>query len=50
MLGFVMENRVYVNPEEIDTYIAEYKLKSLGASIDKLSEEQFKYLNSWDEV
>jgi adenosylhomocysteinase len=48
--GKNLDDRVYKNPEEIDTYIAEYKLKSLGATIDKLTPEQFKYLNSWDEV
>lgn len=48
--GKELENKVYENPEEIDTYIAEYKLKSMGCSIDDLTPEQFKYLNSWDEV
>ena len=44
-----LENKVYVAPSEIDDYIAEYKLNSLGCSIDKLTPEQDKYLNSWGE-
>ena len=33
-------------PEEIDTLVAERKLKSLGKSIDVLTEEQQAYINS----
>ncbi len=42
------ENKVYVAPAEIDAFIAEYKLNSMGCAIDKLTPEQDKYLNSWD--
>ncbi|MBR2846495.1 MAG: adenosylhomocysteinase [Clostridia bacterium] len=38
---------VYNVPDEIDKYVAETKLKSLGIEIDTLTEEQEKYLNSW---
>jgi len=44
-----MENRVYEVPKEIDQYVAQLKLKSLGVSIDTLTEEQKKYLASWGE-
>jgi len=42
------ENKVYVAPPEIDDFIAEYKLNSMECSIDKLTGEQQKYMNSWD--
>lgn len=48
-MGNKLERKVYVIPEEIDKKIAEMKLKSLGVSIDKLTPEQEKYLNSWKE-
>jgi adenosylhomocysteinase len=44
-----LEPRVYVVPEEIDREIARLKLKSMGAEIDQLTEEQARYLASWDE-
>jgi adenosylhomocysteinase len=44
-----LEPRVYVVPEEIDREIARLKLESMGAEIDRLTEEQAKYLASWDE-
>ncbi len=34
-------------PEEIDDYIAQLKLESMNIEIDKLTEEQEKYLSSW---
>ena len=43
-----MSNKVYEVPREIDNYVAELKLKELGVSIDSLTEEQRKYLNSWE--
>jgi adenosylhomocysteinase len=36
-------------PQEIDAEIARLKLETLGVEIDRLSEEQAKYLASWDE-
>jgi adenosylhomocysteinase len=42
-----LENKVYVAPAEIDRYIAEYKLKSMGCTIDALTPEQDEYLHSW---
>ena len=44
-----LEPRVYVVPEEIDQEIARLKLESMGAVIDVLTEEQARYLASWDE-
>lgn len=45
-----LENKLYTLPEEVDMNIAELKLKSMGIEIDTLTEEQEKYLNSWDVV
>ena len=44
-----LEPRVYVVPEEIDREIARLKLESMGAEIDSLTDEQARYLASWDE-
>jgi adenosylhomocysteinase len=44
-----LEKKVYPVPEEIDTEIARLKLETMGVAIDELSEEQAKYLASWDE-
>jgi adenosylhomocysteinase len=39
---------VYDVPEDIDKEVARLKLDSLGVKIDQLTEEQRKYLASWD--
>src|SRR6516164_9771424 len=44
-----LEARVYPVPTEIDEEIARLKLETMGIDIDSLSEEQAKYLASWDE-
>jgi adenosylhomocysteinase len=44
-----LERRVYAVPDEIDREIARLKLATMGVEIDKLTEEQAKYLASWDE-
>lgn len=44
-----LERKVYTIPKEIDKEIASLKLKVLGVEIDKLTEEQVKYLNTWKE-
>ena len=44
-----LEKRVYSVPEEIDAEIARIKLEAMGVKIDKLTDEQLKYLNSWEE-
>lgn len=40
--------KVYDVPEEIDREIAALKLEAMGVQIDVLTEEQIKYLNSWE--
>ena len=44
-----LENKVYKVPEEIDREVARRKLKTMGIKIDRLTEEQKKYLESWRE-
>jgi adenosylhomocysteinase len=39
---------VYDVPEEIDQDIAAMKLAAIGVEIDELTDEQKKYLSSWD--
>lgn len=43
-----LETKVYVVPKEIDEKIAELKLQSMGIKIDVLTEEQKKYLSTWE--
>jgi adenosylhomocysteinase len=43
-----LSRRVYKLPDEIDESIAKLKLKCMGISIDELTEEQRKYLSSWE--
>jgi len=40
---------VYDVPREIDEEVARLKLASMGIAIDELTEEQQKYLTSWEE-
>lgn len=44
-----LENRVYDLPAETDIAIAEYKLKSMGVRIDRLSDDQKSYITEWKE-
>jgi adenosylhomocysteinase len=44
-----LEKKVYNVPADIDRKIAEIKLKSMGVKLEKLTPEQVKYLNSWQE-
>ncbi len=44
-----LEKSVYGVPQEIDTEIARLKLEALGVGIDTLTEEQERYLASWQE-
>jgi adenosylhomocysteinase len=44
-----LERKVYPVPTEIDEEIARLKLGTMGVTIDHLTEEQTKYLASWDE-
>lgn len=45
--GKNLEERVYKVPEDIDRKVARLKLKSMNIQIDGLTEEQKKYLSSW---
>jgi adenosylhomocysteinase len=44
-----LEKQVYSVPVEIDRQVAALKLDSMGVKIDTLTDEQAKYLNSWQE-
>lgn len=44
-----LQKRVYNVPEEIDREIARLKLEAMGVRIDTLTDEQVKYLGSWQE-
>jgi len=44
-----LERTVYPVPEEIDREIARLKLRAMGVEIDVLTQEQEKYLTSWEE-
>ena len=44
-----LDKTVYVVPEDIDAEIARLKLYSMGVEIDALTEEQERYLASWDQ-
>jgi adenosylhomocysteinase len=44
-----LDCKVYPIPPEIDREIARLKLAAMGVEIDVLTEEQVKYLNSWEE-
>ncbi len=51
---YIIENRgklkpgVFDIPESIDQRIAQSKLESIGVRIDVLTEEQKRYLGSWN--
>jgi adenosylhomocysteinase len=47
--GRQLEHRVHPVPVEIDSWIAQMKLQSMGLKIDQLTPEQQTYLNSWME-
>jgi len=46
--GRKLEKRVYSVPLEIDTQVALLKLRSEGVTIDTLTQEQKRYLASWE--
>jgi adenosylhomocysteinase len=45
--GKNLQKKVYCVPEVIDKEIARLKLETIGIKIDKLTEEQERYLSSW---
>ncbi len=44
-----LTNKVYTVPDAIDREIARLKLNAMNVTIDTLTEQQVKYLNSWEE-
>jgi adenosylhomocysteinase len=44
-----LERKVYSVPEAIDKEIARLKLETMGIAVDELTEEQARYLASWQE-
>ena len=44
-----LEAKVYALPEDVDREIARLKLVGMGLQFDTLTDEQEKYLNSWEE-
>ncbi|MAG15994.1 adenosylhomocysteinase [Candidatus Woesearchaeota archaeon] len=44
-----LEPKVYVLPKEKDDEVAQLQLEAMGIEFDTLTEEQSKYLNSWQE-
>ena len=44
-----LEHRVYDVPDDIDSEVARLKLHAMGIAIDTLTEEQQRYLSSWEE-
>ena len=47
--GATLENAVHKVPGEIDQAVARLKLAAMNIDIDTLTEEQIKYLSSWQE-
>ncbi|AGL02160.1 adenosylhomocysteinase [Desulfoscipio gibsoniae] len=45
--GRELDKKVYNVLPELDNRVAELKLKSLGIQIDRLTSEQFSYVNEW---
>ena len=44
-----LENKVYDVPDDIDAEVARLKLNAMGIEIDTLTDEQRRYLTSWEE-
>lgn len=43
-----LKPKVYTVPKEIDENVADLKLKSMNVAIDELTDEQKKYLSTWE--
>jgi len=43
-----LENKVYNVPKEVDQWVANLKLQTMGIAVDILTPEQTKYLQSWE--
>ncbi len=44
-----LKHQVYDVPKAVDEWVARLKLQTMGIAIDSLTEEQTKYLNSWEQ-
>jgi adenosylhomocysteinase len=47
--GAELDPGVHGVPERIDREVARLKLESLGVEIDSLTDEQRRYLSSWEQ-
>jgi adenosylhomocysteinase len=43
-----LDHKVHQVPREVDEFVASLKLQTMGISIDRLTSEQKKYLESWE--
>jgi adenosylhomocysteinase len=43
-----LDHKVHQVPKAVDEFVASLKLQTMGISIDKLTDEQKKYLQSWE--
>ena len=43
-----LEHKVHQVPKAVDEFVASLKLQTMGISIDRLTPEQQKYLQSWE--
>ena len=43
-----LEHKVHQVPKAVDEFVASLKLQTMGISLDKLTTEQQKYLQSWE--
>jgi adenosylhomocysteinase len=43
-----LEHKVHQVPKEVDEWVANLKLPTMGIDIDVLTDEQKKYLASWE--
>ena len=43
-----LEHKVYNVPKEVDQWVANLKLQTMGIAVDTLTAEQTKYLQSWE--
>jgi adenosylhomocysteinase len=43
-----LSHKVYNVPKAVDQWVASLKLQTMGIAIDTLTEEQTKYLSSWE--
>lgn len=46
--GSSLERKIYTIPQEIDERIAALKLKAMGIEVDRLTQDQTRYLASWE--